>query len=137
MRRKFIRRFWRRLPPLVFAAAAISVVGCEPVAEEVLDESNTLRPAWVQNQEFHLETVYNRVNLKTPRGDESADPTMGDNLDETVEIGSQWSEAVYWRYQVIRQGYEPPEGDDFHEYAVKGGTFSPVTVIKASLDNIS
>ena len=134
MRRKFIRRFWRRLPGLVFAATAISVVGCEPVADDVVDEANSLRPAWVQNQEFHLETRYNRVNLKTPHDEDTADPAAGDALDETMEIGTQWSDAVYWRYQVIRQGYEPPEGDDFYEYAVKGGTFSPVTVIKASLD---
>jgi competence ComEA-like helix-hairpin-helix protein len=134
MRRKFIRRFWRRLPPLVFATAALAVAGCEAPEEGEIVESVTLRPAWVQNQEFHLETRYNRVNLKTPRGSETADPSAGDNLDETMEIGSQWSEAVYWRYQVIRQGFEPEEGDDFHEYAVKGGTFSPVTVIKATLD---
>jgi competence ComEA-like helix-hairpin-helix protein len=135
MRRKFIRRFWRRLPPLAFAAAALSVTACEPAAEEGEDVlATTLRPAWVQNQEFHLETRYNRVNLKTARGEESSDPSVGDALDETVELGSQWSENVYWRYQVIRQGFEPPEGDDFYEYAVKGGTFSPVTVIKASLD---
>lgn len=134
MRRKFIRRFWRRLPPLALAAAALAVSGCEPVDGEEIVEASSLRPAWTQNQEFHLETRYNRVNLKTPRGDESADPSAGDALDEIVEIGSQWSEAVYWRYQVIRQGFEPEEGDDFHEYAVKGGTFSPITVIKASLD---
>ena len=109
MRRKFIRRFWRRLPPLALAATALSLAACEPVAEEDDFVQNTLRPAWVQNQEFHLETRYNRVNLKTPRGEESADPSVGDNLDETVELGSTWSEAVYWRYQVIRQGFEPPE----------------------------
>tara|TARA_Y100001968_G_scaffold203684_1_gene187013 strand:+ start:6817 stop:9195 length:2379 start_codon:yes stop_codon:yes gene_type:complete len=127
MRRKLLRRYWRRLPALVLGFGLFS--GC--AAEDYSDYS--LRPGWYQNQEFHLETRYQNIGMRTERGDHATDPSS-DDLDETVDLGSQWGDAVYWRYQVIRSGFVPAEGDDFYEYAVKGGTESAITVIKASLD---
>jgi competence ComEA-like helix-hairpin-helix protein len=129
MHRKLFRRYWRRLPAIVFGFGILG--GC--AADDYSDYS--LRPAWVQNQEFHLETRYQSIGMKTERGDASADPAS-DNLNDTVDLGSQWGEAVYWRYQVIRSNFVPDENDDFFEYAVKGGTESPLTVIKASLDPV-
>jgi competence protein ComEA len=46
------------------------------------------------------------------------------------------TDPVYWRYQVIRQGYAPAESDDFYDYSVMGGTTSTITVIKAALDPV-
>ena len=127
MRRKLFRRYWRRLPALVLGFGLLG--GC--AAEDYSDYS--LRPGWYQNQEFHLETRYQSIGIRTERGASSADPAS-DNLDETIDLGNQWGEAVYWRYQVIRSGFYPDESDDFYEYAVKGGSESALTVIKASLD---
>ena len=127
MQRKLIRRHWRQLPALIFGFAILG--GC--AADDYSDYS--LRPGWFQNQEFHLETRYQSIGIKTDRGDASADPAS-DNLGDTVDLGDQWGDSVYWRYQVIRSGFVPDESDDFHEYAVKGGTESALTVIKASLD---
>ena len=127
MRRKLFRHYWRRLPALVLGFGLLG--GC--AADDYSDYS--LRPGWFQNQEFHLETRYQNIGVRSERGSSSADPAS-DNLGETVDLGDQWGDAVYWRYQVIRSGFTPDEGDDFHEYAVKGGVESALTVIKASLD---
>ncbi len=129
MRRKSLRRFWRRLPALAFAISAMAVTGCED--DEIISPS--LRPGWSQNMEFHLETRYKHVNMRTERGDSSTSPEATE-ADEIVDLGDRWSEAVYWRYQVIHNNFEPDENDDFYEFFVKGGTESPLTVIKASLD---
>jgi len=129
MRRKLFRRYWRRLPALVLGFGLLG--GC--AAEDYSDYS--LRPGWYQNQEFHLETRYQSIGIRTERGVTSTDPSS-DNLDETVDLGSQWGDAVYWRYQVIRSDFHPDENDDFYEYAVKGGSESALTVIKASLDPV-
>lgn len=134
MRRKNIIKWWRRLPALVFASTAVAACGEGPI------ESNSLRPGWLQNQEFHLETSYNNPNVKTDRGHSHDQPLIAASLGEaiefgeSVELGDTWSDPVVWRYQVIRQGFEPDAGSDFYEYYVKGGAESPLTVIKASLD---
>lgn len=130
MRKKLFRKnWWIRWNPLVFAAAVVA--GCESDGEDVV----SLRPGWTASQEFHLETRYNKVQLKHSAGDLAADPatTDFDGLD-TADLDDTWSEPVYWRYQVIEQGFNPSEGDDLYEYAIKGGTTSALTVIKASLD---
>ena len=127
MRNKLIRRFWRRIPALVFATTAL--VACEAEPEFV----ESIRPGWVANQEFHLETKYNKVPMRTERGDRGHD-MAADAGFETLDLDDAWSEPIYWRYQVIRTGYPPSEGEDLYEYAVKGGDESPLTVIKASLD---
>jgi len=127
MRRKLFRLYWRRLPAIIFGLGILG--GC--AADDYSDYS--LRPGWYQNQEFHLETRYQSIGMMTERGAASADPAS-DNLNDTVDLGTQWGEAIYWRYQVIRSAFVPEEGDDFYEYAVKGGTESSLTVIKAALD---
>ncbi len=120
---------WRRLSTLALASGlAFGMTGC---AEDL--ESNSLRPGWYPNQEFHLETSYQKVGMRTERGDTAADPAA-DALGDTMDLSDQWSEPVYWRYQVIDQGLRPAEGEDFYEYATKGGTESALTIIKASLD---
>ena len=129
MRKKLVRRWWHRLPALVFGVAALGA--CEGAPEA----GPQVRPGWTSNQEFHLETRYNKVPMKTERGDAGHDPDpAADNAMNTMDLDDSWSEAVYWRYQVIRTNYTPAEGEDLYEYAVKGGTESPLTVIKASLD---
>ena len=128
MRSKLIRRFWRRLPALVFAT--LGLAACEGGVDPV----ESIRPGWTANQEFHLETSYNKVPMRTSRGDAAAD-VVGDDPDAIVaDLDDAWTAPVYWRYQVIRTGYRPTEGDDLFEYAVKGGQESALTVIKASLD---
>jgi competence ComEA-like helix-hairpin-helix protein len=130
MRSKLIRRFWRRLPALVFAT--VGFAACDGGVDTV----ESIRPAWTANQEFHLETRYNKVSMRTERGDAGYDPDPeAVNPAETADLDDSWSEAVYWRYQVIRTGYSPAEGEDLFEYANMGGAEpSPLTVIKASLD---
>ncbi|HCP45948.1 MAG TPA: hypothetical protein DIU15_07900 [Deltaproteobacteria bacterium] len=119
---------WYRLPVLALGLGFLA--GCP--AQDV--ESNSLRPTWYANQEFHLESRYKKIGMMTERGDASADPAA-DSLEDTMDLADSWSESVYWRYQVIRQGYLPEDSsDDFYEYAHMGGTESPITVIKASLD---
>ncbi len=115
---------------LVLVAVALSGLwGCaEPDYSDY-----SLRPGWYPNQEFHLETRYRTMAPRTERGDATADPAA-DDLSETVDLADDLSAPVYWRYQVIRSGFEPEAGDDFEEFATKGGTSSPLTVIKASLD---
>jgi len=127
MRRNLIRRWLRRLPVLTWAG--LSLVACDATVAD----GPSLRPAWLQNQEFHLETQYNLGNVKTDRGIGS-DAMAGADVSETVELGERWTDPVVWRYQIIRQGFVPPAGDDFEEFYVKGGTESPLTVIKASLN---
>ncbi len=129
MRSKLIRRYWRRLPALVFATLAVTAcdTGVDPV--------ESIRPGWTANQEFHLESRYNKVPMRTERGDAGHDPDPNaDNGMETVDLDDAWTDAIYWRYQVIRTNYAPEAGEDLFEYAEKGGEFSPLTVIKASLD---
>jgi len=127
---KQLRITWRHLPALLLASGFLfATPGC---IEEPL-EGESIRPVWVQNQEFHLETRYQKIGMRTERGETGADPAA-DSLGDTVDLADQWTEAVYWRYQVIEQGLRPAEGDDFYEYATKGGTESALTVIKASLD---
>ena len=123
MRTKLISR----LPVLVLCIAALSA--CEGAPEA----GPQVRPGWTSNQEFHLETRYNKVPMMTERGDAGHDMAADDGMD-TMDLDDAWSEAVYWRYQVIRTNYTPAEGEDLYEYAVKGGTESSLTVIKASLD---
>lgn len=129
MAKKFLRKnWWARWNPLVFAAL---VAGCAEGEDDIV----SLNPGWTANQEFHLETRYNRVQLKHEAGDFAADPATADFTDlNTADLDDPWSEPVYWRYQVIRQGYNPTEGEDLYEYAIKGGSTSALTVIKASLD---
>lgn len=127
MRNKLIRRFWRRIPALVFATTALAACEADPEFVE------SIRPGWVANQEFHLETKYNKVPMRTERGDRGHD-VAADAGFATLDLDDAWSEPIYWRYQVIRTGYTPSEGEDLYEYAVKGGDESPLTVIKASLD---
>ena len=119
---------WLRLRPLVFAMLAL------PACEEDDDLDISLRPGWVQNQEFHLETSYNRVGMKHNDGDLAANPEVLDATEDTGALDDSWSEPVYWRYQVVKQGWLPDSQEDLAEYSVKGGTTSALTVIKASLD---
>ena len=94
----------------------------------------SIRPGWTQSQEFHVESRYQKMGVMTERGEATADMDAAE-MGETMDlVDDTWSEAVYWRYQVIYQGLRPAEGEDFYEYAVLGGTESPLTVIKASLD---
>jgi competence ComEA-like helix-hairpin-helix protein len=125
-----IKLNWRRLPALLLAATvAMSFSACEGDLE-----AESIRPYWVTNQEFHLESRYQKMAVHTDRGDTSADPAS-DDLGDTLDLADEtWSESVYWRYQVLHQGLRPEAGDDFHEYYVLGGTESPLTIIKASLD---
>jgi len=117
-------------PWLVLGALALSAIwGCP--APDYSDYS--LRPGWYPNQEFHLETRYRSMAPMTERGDTTADPAA-DDLSDTVDLSDDFGESVYWRYQVIRNGFVPEAGDDFEEFASKGGKQSPLTVIKASLD---
>lgn len=132
MTRKPFVANWRRPPILLLAAGmATATYGCQEDLEDI-----SIRPGWVQNQEFHLETRYLKAEVGTER--DTVDPAAiadGEAPEDTMDLVSEtWSEPVYWRYQVIHQGLRPEEGDDFHEYAVMGGTESPLTVIKASLD---
>ncbi len=92
----------------------------------------SIRPGWYANQEFHLESRYRKVPMKTERGNDTIDPAAAEF--GTAEFADDWSEPVYWRYQVIHQGLEPQRGTDFYPFAVKGGTKTALTVIKASLD---
>ena len=108
--------------------AALPLLGCAADAE-----SPSLRPNWLPNQEFFLESSYQAINARTERGDMAHD-VAADNLLPTMDLDDQWTLPVYWRYQVVKQGYAPAEGDDLYEYAEKGGTFSSLTVIKAALD---
>jgi len=129
MRSKLIRRFWRRLPSLAFASLAL--VACD----QGVDPVESLRPGWTANQEFHLETRYNKVPMRTEAGAHGHDPDPDAlNPELTADLADSWTEPVFWRYQIIRTGYVPTEGDDLFEYAVKGGEESALTVIKASLD---
>ena len=127
MRKKLVRRWWRRLPALVFGMAALAA--CEGTPEA----GPQVRPGWTSNQEFHLETRYNKVPMKTERGDHGHDMAADNGMD-TMDLDDSWSDSVYWRYQVIRTNYTPAEGEDLYEYSVKGGSESALTVIKASLD---
>ncbi|MCO4771339.1 MAG: helix-hairpin-helix domain-containing protein [Deltaproteobacteria bacterium] len=127
MRSKLIRRFWRRLPALVFAT--LSFAACDGG----LDPVESIRPGWTANQEFHLETSYNKVPMRTERGDRGHDVTSDDGA-VSMDLDDAWTEPVFWRYQVIRTSYSPAEGEDLFEYADKGGEYSSLTVIKASLD---
>jgi competence ComEA-like helix-hairpin-helix protein len=122
---------WRRLTTVLIAfGLSLAFSGCE---EQPLEDVS-IRPGWVQSQEFHIESRYQKLAVSHDRGDTSADPAA-DDLGDTMDLVSDtWSDSVYWRYQVIHQGLRPAEGDDFYEYAVMGGTESPLTVIKASLD---
>ena len=117
-------------PPLTIGLLVVSLLaGCS--LEEAQDRS--IRPAWYSHQEFHLESRYRKASMKSERGNDIVDPeASGSEHDGTLE--DQWSEPVYWRYQVLHQGLVPEPGSDFHPYAVKGGTDSALTVIKASLD---
>lgn len=140
MRRKYFQRWLRRLTPFVFACTGLTACGDSEIV------SPSLRPGWVLNQQFHLETSYNLGAGRTERGNPAsldsietafAAAEVGDpvDLDESAELGDRWSDPVIWRYQVIRQGFVPAgESDDFWEFYVKGGKESPLTVIKASLD---
>jgi len=132
MRSKLIRRTWRQLPALIVATVAtLALSACDGGVDTV----ESIRPGWSANQEFHLETRYNKIPMRTDRGDAGHDPAPDAvNADATMDLDDSWSEAIYWRYQVIRTNYSPSEGEDLFEYAEKGGEFSPLTVIKASLD---
>ncbi len=125
MRSKLDSRW--QLPALILGMSALAACEVAP------DAGPQVRPGWTSNQEFHLETRYNKVPMMTERGDAAADVTADSGLN-TMDLDDAWSEAVYWRYQVIRTNYTPAEGDDLYDYAIKGGTESALTVIKASLD---
>ncbi len=120
----------RRLSTLALASGL--ALGASACTDEDFT-GNSIRPAWVQNQEFHLETSYQKIGMRTARGDTAADPAA-DALGDTMDLSDQWSESVYWRYQVIDQGLYPEAGEDFYEYSTKGGTESGLTIIKASLN---
>ena len=124
---------WRR-PALAVIAASFAFGGSACTDEPL--EGNSIRPGWVQNQEFHIETSYKKVSMMTDRAENGADPAAAEEewAETMALVDDQWSEPVFWRYQVIDQGLRPAEGDDFYEYANKGGTESPLTIIKASLD---
>ena len=122
-----MRWFLRLLPMLLLAPTVLGACAEEEIV------SPSLRPAWVANQEFHLETRYREISLRTERGNAATDPAA-DNLDETVDLGDLWSDPVYWRYQVLYTGLRPSEGDDFYEHSVMGGTDSALTVVKGSLN---
>ncbi len=149
MRRKNIRLWWRRLPALIFATSAVALSGCDNnlcadgETWEVSDDeceaeasANPLRPGWVQNQEFHLETSYFKANRKNLDGERGHDLSEEAAEMDTMAASENMTDPVYWRYQVIAQNEVPVQGDDFYEYSVMGGTTSPITVIKASLDPI-
>ncbi len=123
----------RALPGLLLATFALAATsGCQnaPI------EDNSIRPSWYAQQEFHLETRYKKVAVKTERGDATVHTDEDDAEIDTGDLADLWSEAVYWRYQVIHQGFVPSEDEDFYEYAFKGGKESPITVLKASLDPV-
>lgn len=135
MRWLTLDKMLRGIAPLTLAAiASVSLGGCDD--GELQDVS--IRPGWVANQEFYLESRYNRIEMNTERGDAAFDLEAylaGEPGNEsTMDLDDSWSEPVYWRYQVIEQGLTPAEGEDFHEFYAMGTTPSPLTVIKASLD---
>ena len=133
MRKKLALKLWRRLPSLVFATGIIAGLnGCSSELADPYDSG--LRPGWYANQEFHLESRYNNIIRKTEVSSAAADPGSFEAGDALDLVEDSLGEPVFWRYQVIEQGLVPAEGDDFYEYAVMGGTESPLTVIKASLD---
>ncbi len=150
MRRKNIRLWWRRLPALIFASSAIALTGCDPdslcedgeaweVSEDECDAeiaANPLRPGWYANQEFHLETTYFKANRRTLDGEHGHDLDEDGDNENTMAASDNMTDPVFWRYQVIEQNHVPDESSDFYDYYVMGGTTSPLTVIKASLDPI-
>jgi competence ComEA-like helix-hairpin-helix protein len=117
-------------PPLVVGLLVVSLLaGCSPEQAEDL----SIRPAWYSNQEFHLESRYRKMSMKSERGNDIVDPE-GPSSESDGTLEDEWSEPVYWRYQVLHQGFVPEPGSDFYPFAAKGGTNSALTVIKASLD---
>ena len=115
---------------MLAAITAVAFTGCTEVGLQDI----SIRPGWTQSQEFHVESRYAKMAVRTDRG-ETADDMDATDMGETMDlVDDAWSDAVYWRYQVIHQGLRPSDGDDFYEYAVLGGTESALTVIKASLD---
>jgi competence ComEA-like helix-hairpin-helix protein len=129
MRRKFIRLSWNRLPALAFGFGMLAA--CESGDEENVA---AITPAWTANQEFHIEARYQKVSMRTTTGDMGADLEDTGSEAATGYLDDQWTEPVYWRYQVLHTNLVPAEGEDFYEYSIKGGTGSPLTVIKASLN---
>lgn len=150
MRRKNFRLWWRRLPALIFASTAVSLAGCDTIEDPADDcewevsedecdaevSANPLRPGWYQNQEFHLETTYYKANRRSADGENGHDLSDDAASEDTMAASANMTDPVFWRYQVIRQDHIPAAGDDFYEYSTMGGTVSPITVIKASLDPI-
>ncbi|MEE2827652.1 MAG: helix-hairpin-helix domain-containing protein [Myxococcota bacterium] len=127
-------KLWRRLTgPSLAAFLVLSLAACDGGPNTDPYETS-LRPGWYPNQEFHLESRYNNIIRHTDVSDHSADPAAADLGETLALVDDSLSEPAYWRYQVIEQGLNPNEGDDFYEYASMGGTLSPLTVIKASLD---
>ena len=90
MRSKLIRRFWRRLPSLAFASLAL--VACD----QGVDPVESLRPGWTANQEFHLETRYNKVPMRTEAGAHGHDPDPDAlNPELTADLADSWTEPVF------------------------------------------
>lgn len=109
----------------------------EDVEEQTFDENNYVKPVWdafdSQSNLFYVKQQQRIINIKNNAV--AVENTVKSETDEELKevFESEWSNNLYFKYQVINSGFVPSETDSLYKYHMLGNEASPLTLIKATL----